>query len=453
MKIFHNINQYISSKDSRNKNAIKNILFSFLIKGLSIFISLVQLPIALKYIGNEQYGIWLTLSSVFMWFSMFDLGLGNGLRNKFAEAIALNDLHKAKVYVSTTYAILSLIVVLFAVIFFIISDYISWEYIFNCKPQLISNLRLVVLCFLIPFLMQFVLRLINVLLQAEQKPAASDAINLISNLCVTLAIFFLPNIDSRKFLFLVLTFSIIPVIITLLSTIILFKGRYKRYKPSLKCVNFNYSKDLIGLGFKFFLLQICGLVMFSLTNFLISHFLDPSEVTVYNVAYRYISVGIMAFTIVLSPYWNAFTDAYIKGELDWIKNIYTKLFRIWMLFSFGIILMVLISPLIYKVWLSGQVNVPFQLTLFIGLFAIINNLTGMYVTLINGTGKIQVQTIYALISMTITIPISFFLVKTCHFGVSGFGLSLFVMSISGAIITRIQYKKIVNKLDYGIWSK
>ena len=54
-------------------------------------IGLVLVPLTINYLNPTKYGIWITLSSVIGWFSFFDIGLGNGLRNRFAEAIANND--------------------------------------------------------------------------------------------------------------------------------------------------------------------------------------------------------------------------------------------------------------------------------------------------------------------------------------------------------------------------
>ena len=76
-----------SAKHERTRLVQKNIILSFLIKGLSIAIGLVFVPLTINYIDAERYGIWLTLSSIIIWFNFFDLGLGNGLRNKLVEAI------------------------------------------------------------------------------------------------------------------------------------------------------------------------------------------------------------------------------------------------------------------------------------------------------------------------------------------------------------------------------
>ena len=101
----------INRGHGRSVKEKKNIIATFIFKGCSIAISLVLVPITINYINPTQYGIWLTLSSIVGWLAFFDIGFGNGLRNRFAEAIAKGEHELARIYLSTTYAILSIIVV------------------------------------------------------------------------------------------------------------------------------------------------------------------------------------------------------------------------------------------------------------------------------------------------------------------------------------------------------
>src|ERR1035437_10668458 len=78
---------FFTEGNQRSIKAKKNILVISIIKGCSIAVSLLLVPITIHYVNPTRYGIWLTLSSIVGWFSFFDVGLGNGLRNKFAEAV------------------------------------------------------------------------------------------------------------------------------------------------------------------------------------------------------------------------------------------------------------------------------------------------------------------------------------------------------------------------------
>ncbi|MBQ5689942.1 MAG: hypothetical protein IIV24_00450, partial [Alistipes sp.] len=69
----------------RSKALKKNVYIMMLIRGLSFLISFLYVPLLYGALDTNSYGVWLTLTSLVAWVAMFDIGLGNGLRNKLAE--------------------------------------------------------------------------------------------------------------------------------------------------------------------------------------------------------------------------------------------------------------------------------------------------------------------------------------------------------------------------------
>ena len=111
------------TNDKRDLLAYKNILISFTFKAGSVIIVFLLVPITIEYLNPTKYGIWLTISSVIGFAGIFDLGLGNGLRNKLSESLALKDFEAAKSYVSTAYFIISgLILIIFLLFVFMEID-------------------------------------------------------------------------------------------------------------------------------------------------------------------------------------------------------------------------------------------------------------------------------------------------------------------------------------------
>src|SRR5829696_5056165 len=92
--------------NERSLQVKRNIYVSFLAKGGSVALNLALVPLTIDYVNPMQYGVWLTLSSIIAWFGFFDIGLGNGLRNKLTEAITIGDNELGRKYVSTTYLVL-----------------------------------------------------------------------------------------------------------------------------------------------------------------------------------------------------------------------------------------------------------------------------------------------------------------------------------------------------------
>ena len=272
----------------RSVKAKKNILYSFFLKGISIIVGLIFVPLILGYLDAERYGIWLTLSSILAWFSFFDIGLGNGLRNGLTEAIALKDDNLAKTYVSTTYAILGVIFLLVTVLFSIINPFLNWQTILNTTAVEKNELSIIALIVFIFFLFSFFFKLIGTILLADQKPAINNAFSPIGNVMSLLIIFILTKTTVGSLILLSFVLSSVPLLILILATIYFFRSDYKKYKPEFRYIDFTKSKDLLGLGFKFFFVQLASIIFFSTTNFLIAQFSNQETVASYNVAYKYL---------------------------------------------------------------------------------------------------------------------------------------------------------------------
>jgi O-antigen/teichoic acid export membrane protein len=164
------IKGFISKGHQRSVKAKKNIIVSFILKGFSIMVGLAFVPLTVSYVNPLRYGIWLALSSIIGWFSYFDIGFGNGLRNKFAESIAKKEYDTARIYVSTTYAVITALALFCILIFVFVNPFISWTKILNAPAGMAKELEWLALIVFIFFWMQFVLQLITTIITANQSP-------------------------------------------------------------------------------------------------------------------------------------------------------------------------------------------------------------------------------------------------------------------------------------------
>ena len=453
ISIIQRLHNRVLSGHSRTVKAKKNIIGSILIKGTNILISFVMVPIVLHYLNPTRYGIWLTIDSIVGWFAFFDIGLGQGLRNKFAQAIAKKDIIKARTYVSTTYIFLILIIVVVYLIYLIVDRYINWAIVFNSPIELNTELKTLFLIVFTFFCIQFIIQLILTILIADQRPAISDLISLISKIISSLIILILAKTTHGSLIYLGLTYGSIPVIILVIATFYFFSRDYKYYKPSIKYFDFKFGKDLMNLGGQFFIMQIAVVVMFSTDNMIITQIFSPAEVTPYNIAYKYFGIITMGFSIIVTPLWSATTEAYMKHEYDWIKKTVKDLRMIWLLCCIVIIIMLSISKYIFPIWIGTEVKIPFLLSLSMTLYVILLTYGSIYVSIINGIGKIRLQFYTAIASAVLNIPLSILLAKYLNLGTSGVILATAICILYGPLIAPIQYKKIITNNARGIWNK
>jgi O-antigen/teichoic acid export membrane protein len=437
-----------SKGHERTIRAKKNIVFSLFLKGISIVVGFVLIPMTISYVNQDEYGIWLTLSSIISWLSFFDVGLGNGLKNKLAETNALDKHDKSSAYVSTTYAALAVIAIGLFIIFLIANIFINWSKVLNAQSPNLNELALIVFGF---FCLQFVSQIINTVLTALHSPSKASLIMVIGQLMVLIIIFILTKTTKGSLIYLGLTLAGVPVIVQTVASIWLYNTGYKIVKPSFRAIRLKYIKDLLGIGGVFFVLQIGALILYQTDNIIITQVFGPQKVTVFNIAYKLFSMVMMVSNIILVPFWAAYTDAYAKNDFDWMRKSLKKTRSIWLMLSGGAFLLLIVAPFVYKIWLHNQVQVPMSVSIAMFLYVVGFNMMQVNCFLLNGIGKVRIQLYLYIFSIIVNIPMAIFLAK--YFGIAGVTLSNVVIFIIMGIILSIQCNKILSKNATGLWDK
>lgn len=447
-KVLKNFN----NGNRRSIRAKKNILAMAFFKGLSVISSLIVVPLTINYVSKYEYGIWLTISSLVAWLSFFDLGIGNGLRNKFIEAVETGKHRLAKIYVSTSYAIISLVVGGVWLLAVSSSFFLDWCEILNAETSLAGELMWTVVIVITNFSLLFILGLNRTLLNAIQKPAIASAFDTITQVLLCLVLLVLVHTTKGSLVNLAMAMGGTSLIVLLASNIWSFHGPLKTYSPSLKSVRFSMAKGIMSMGIMFFFLQIIAIAFYQTNNLIISHYIGPSEVTVYNIAYKYMQVLTMIFTILITPFWSAFAEANVNGDYVWMKSTTKRLIQIVGALALLGLLMVVISPMFYKIWLNGVVTVPLIVTLLVFGFHICNIWSTLWTQLLCGFGKIRLQVICSTLCCLSYLPMGIYGCK--HYGLVGLlGASLISFALFTSWFGIIQVKKLINHTATGIWNK
>ena len=449
----HKLYNKVGIKSDRTKNITKHVLLSFVFKGGSILASFLLVPLTINYLDKENYGVWLTLSSFISWFSFFDIGLGNGLRNKFAEAKAKGDMTLARGYVSSAYFTIGAVSLGLILIFTSINFFIDWTEVFNASPTFQKDLSILIPIVFGFFCLQLVVKLITTIYTADQHHSMQGKVNFYTQTGSLLIIWIMTKTSDSSLLVFGAIFSIFPVLILLFYNVVAFNGRFNHVKPTIKLWRKDYLKDIFGLGFVFFIIQLSGIILYTTDNFIIAKMFSPAEVVPYNIVFKYISISTMIFSIIATPYWSSITDAYNRNDLKWIKNAMRSFQRISLFFILMIVFMALISKSVYYFWIGPSVYIDNNLTLWMGVFFSSSIYATPYTVFLNGIGKIKIQAIQSLVVAAVNIPLSIFLVKLFNFGTDGVIISTVICFIPSLLLSRIQYIKLINEHANGVWNK
>ena len=453
MNVIRQIENKFSGGNLRTALANKNVLYSFLLKGMNILVQLAIVPLMLHYLDSSLYGIWLTIVSVMLWMSFFDIGIGNGLRIRLAEALAKNDLDLARIFISTAYAIVAIIFGALLLIFWLVFPFINWTHFFNVSVHLVSQINYTILIVISFACLQFITGLISSILFAKQRMALNSAIGPLSNLISLINIYILVHIAEPSLATVAFYFSLAQPAVLLGLSIYLFKGPYKNISPSFSSVNFRYSKDLLNLGAKFMVVQFSALTVYLFSNLIITRLFGPSQVTIYNLAYKYFMMSVMINGIISQTYWSSLTQAYMNHDFVWIRGAVKKLENITIFLMVATLISLLVADPLIHGWVGREFNVPFSLKISMCLSAIVTLFSTPQNMLVNGTGSLHLQFLIATVTIPGFILLAFLFSKIFFMGPSGIIVAMIVTTLPNSLLIRIQYNKLMNGNASGLWSK
>jgi len=443
-------NKYLTM-DQRTKRTVNNAIYSFFFKSVGIISNLLLVPVMLSILDSNRYGIWLTIASIISWFNFFDLGLGHGLRNKFAEKMADGDYYKTKSIISNTYFLVSVISILFFLISMIAIPLINWNKALNTRVVHQDEIRTVMIIVTVCFSFNLISKLISSILLADQKAAISDLISQGSLLITLVAVFGLSGVLRGSLTRVALLTGGIPIFFNLLASIILFGGKFRKLRPSIKLIDCRKWKGLFSLSSKFFITQLASVVLFSSANFIITQVSGPEDVTKYNIALRYLSVPLFLFGIILTPYWSAITDAFARKDFGWLRYSRRKLLIISGILSGLTIVMLLFSRVVYKIWIGNKIEISFGLSFLIAVNIIIRLFVAPYSTFLNGFGKLNMGILTIIVEVLLYVPLAIWWGR--NFGASGVVLALIACYAISVYVGPKQVSLIIKGKAKGIWGK
>ena len=439
---------------SSNRSSLlkKNIFASFVIKGWSAIIVLLLVPATLHCLGEYKNGIWLTISSLLLWIDNMDIGLGNGLRNKIAEYMAQGESERIRSLISSTFAMLSCIIIPIMFVLLLLIMVGDPYYVFNATPDKAPHLDKVLMVTVILVCTSFIFKLIGNFYMGLQLPAVSNLLIALGQTIALIGTYIVLWSGSHSLMLIALVNTAAPLLVYLLTYPYTFLYKYPHLRPSLRLINFKEAKAVINMGVQFFIMQISGVILFMTSNILISNLFSPAMVTPYQITYRYFSILLVIFTVICMPFWNATTDAYQRNDMDWIRNAARKLRLMTVGILICLIVMIMFSNTVYTIWIDRQTAIDIKMTIVMAVYIFILIYSMRYSYFINGIGKLRLQLIFTTIAAIVFIPLAYQTTQWTH-DIIWFMIVMCLVNIPGLIVNRIQFYKLINGKAKGIWMK
>lgn len=431
------INNDISKKLTSTKVIIKGIVWNILGRILPMGIALFTIPMIIKGLGIEKFGILTLVWAVIGYAGLFDLGLGRAVTQLISKKIGENDTAELPIIIWTS-AFILFGLSLIGSFFLSVNAHFICQNLLKITPkymwEAVATIQLISFCLPI----DFVTNAFNGVLVSFQKFAT---INLIS---VPLAIFnfiapvLILNYTHR--LDIVVSYLIVGRIISLTLTFIscskLIDNFYK--------IKFNaaYFKQLLSFGGWITVSNIISPIMVNFDRFFISNMLSASMVAFYTTPYDVAMKMLIipgCITAVLFP---AFSSE-LSSDHTRAKRMYDKALKyVFMALVFPAIVLVLIAKPALSIWINPQfAQKSYYVAQILLIGTIFNGLASIPFALIQAKGKSDITAKFHMLELPIYIILLIVFIKC--FGIIGAAMAWSIrVSLDFALLYFYSSKKI-----------
>jgi len=429
---------------ARSRRLASGVATSLVSRGIAAVSPLILIPVTLNYLGSEIYGLWVTVAALTSMVLWADLGLGNGLLTKLGPCHATGDWGTARRYVSSTYALLTLITGLLVAVLWLLNGLIPWAAILNAPTeQLATVARLIALICLSAFLINIPLSMVQRVQYAYQQVAQSNLWQAGGGL-LSVALAAVAVHASLAPATVIAAAVSGPIIANVANSAWFYTTRGHRLAPRWNAVDRAIAASILRLGGQFLALSIVTSAALNSDNLIIAHAVGLEAVTNYSVPARLFAALGLVVTLVNLPLWPANGEALARGDYEWVRKM-TR--RMTALSGLAVVLpaavLVASGGRVISIWVGGTVHASFWLLIGLASWWFLIAIAGPRFMVQNASGVIGPQLIGWGVFLVVSLPTKW--VVAHEFGVGG-------VAIVGAIgyllivwpAARIGYRRVLD---------
>lgn len=380
----------------RHRRALLSGATGLTAKAINVGIAVVTVPITLRYLGNERFGLWMAISAVFAMAAFADFGIGNGVLNAVSTAFGRDDIDGIRRAISSGFAVLTAIAVFLLAIFFTSYRFVDWSAFFRVtSAQGRAEAGPAIAVFFTCFALNIPVDIVQRVQLGLQQGFRTNLWQVIAGIMSLVAL--LAAIEARLGLpWLVAALAGIPLVGVALNAVQFFFFSRRDLLPGFHFVSIEAIRHIARLGGLFFVLQLVGAISVSADNFIVARVLGANAVSGFSVPQRLFTVVATLLTMLLTPFWPAYGEAAARNDRAWIaRTLRRTLFSALAFSSIASLVLLIFSNAILRLWVGPQIHATFWLMLGLAAWSVLNCCSITLGVYLNGTGVVRFQIITA----------------------------------------------------------
>lgn len=307
----------------RNERALKakrTGIWGVIYQGIYALAQLVSLGMLVRYVGKEQYGLWMTVLAASTWMTLANLGQTSAILTKMGT-VALTDRAAAQRIFSASFLLITSFSTILILFVLLIGPFPPWCHLLNAEDVGMSDSSVgaIAVAALVVSLLALPAGLGPFSVFAHQRGDLVHMVmssgSLISLGSAGVAIWL------HQPLWLVGAITLSGPLLGGVALWIMGLGNGLVPRPQWVLVDRKTLGEMINTGFMFLLIDATTLMLLRTPDLLVAHLHGVDAVGPFASVGRLLLLMIALFQALLLPYWPALSEAAHRGDREWVQRV------------------------------------------------------------------------------------------------------------------------------------
>lgn len=410
---FHNLETVANRSRERYRRIAATIGAALLSKGVAAAVSLLTIPLTIGYLGTQRYGLWMTISSLIAVLGFADIGLGSSLLNAVAHGTGQGDGSLVRRQISSAFVLYMVICILLGAVSLGAYLAVPWPRVFNVTdPTAVREAAPGLAVFMLCYAVSLPAGVVQSVQSGLQEGFASNLWQTAGSIA-TLLLLVTATKMGLGLPWLILVLSGTPVVARIVNSVAYF-GRFRRdLAPSIRLSDPAAMRRLLTVGAGFVVVQLYGIQGVTLDTFLISHYNGAATVSEYAVVARAFALITLCVSLVLTPFWPAYGEAFSRGDFGWLRLALRRTFLFGLgVASLGSVVVVLFGKPIISFWTHHLITPQLSLLVAFAAYTIATSMIAAHGYVLLSTGNLRFTVISSCLMLPVAVAAKYLALKS-----------------------------------------
>ncbi len=403
-----NTSASIGRSQQRYERIARTAVSAVAAKVISVITGLVNVPLTLSYLGEERFGLWMTLMSFVAFLAFADMGVGIGLQNALSECDGKGNRNAPRGLVSSAIFAMFMVFTVLCIVALVGLPFIPWSKVLKTyDPATGKDLLPTAQVLVVAFGFGLPCCLIRRILAGYQKGYWANIILSIGNILALVGVI----ICAWKKLplpILVAAVMGIPSLVLAFASCLLFI-RVPWLRPSVGAVNFRDTVRVTRIGLTALMANIAYTMMLSGPSLIMANCFGTASVGPFSVTQRLLGVVSIIVTMAISPLWPAYREAAARGDVAWVTRAFRRSIFLGVATALpNFVIAAVAGQYVILIWTRQPDIVPgWSLLMACNVWALFNVWNAIASVLLNGLNRFIGQAAYGFVFAAISLFLSF----------------------------------------------